>query len=216
MLMTHRPAGSLHLLLIICLCFLTVRPRKKNKQQQSSSRHKSSKSKKKQSASSGQSKPRTGPSSPADIDELVRRQCRLLEMLMSLRHSGFFSESTCDSAAEAGSCLFFFSGLSDALTKSRRVFLSAGASELPVWTEPAGAGVGKVRGDPQETHQVPLQLAFQVGGIKKKKTFPWLFVFTPQSLLTSSCAPPSGSPSLWTRPRTTWTSSPSRWTSRRC
>lgn len=49
----------------------TVRPRKKNKQQQpSSSRPKSLKSKSKKPSASKQ---RTGPSSPADIEELVRR-----------------------------------------------------------------------------------------------------------------------------------------------
>lgn len=48
----------------------TVRPRKKNKQQQSSSsRQKSLKSKSKKASASKQ---RTGPSSPADIEELVR------------------------------------------------------------------------------------------------------------------------------------------------
>lgn len=49
--------------------FSTVRPRKKNKQ--SSSRQKSSKNKSKKSSSSQSSKQRTGPNSPADIDELV-------------------------------------------------------------------------------------------------------------------------------------------------
>lgn len=54
----------------LSLFLSTVRPRKKNKQ--SSSRQKSSKNKSKKSSSSQSSKQRTGPNSPADIDELVR------------------------------------------------------------------------------------------------------------------------------------------------
>ncbi|XP_020564058.1 tyrosine-protein kinase BAZ1B isoform X1 [Oryzias latipes] len=93
----------------------SLRPRKKNKQ--SSSRQKSSKSKsKKQSSSSSQSsKPRTVPSSPADIDELVRQtsqtgprrqaleleKCEeILKKLMKFRYSWPFREPVSPDEAE--------------------------------------------------------------------------------------------------------------------
>lgn len=40
--------------------------------------------------------------------------------------------------------------------------IPAGATEFPNWSAAAGAGAGEVRGNPQETDEVPLQLAFQV------------------------------------------------------
>nr|XP_033487187.1 tyrosine-protein kinase BAZ1B [Epinephelus lanceolatus] len=93
----------------------SLRPRKKNKQ--SSSRQKSSKSKpKKQSSSNSQSsKQRTGPNSPADIDELVRQsslsgvrrqaleleRCEeILKKLMKFRYSWPFREPVSPEEAE--------------------------------------------------------------------------------------------------------------------
>uniref|UniRef100_A0A3P8TLE1 Tyrosine-protein kinase BAZ1B n=1 Tax=Amphiprion percula TaxID=161767 RepID=A0A3P8TLE1_AMPPE len=93
----------------------SLRPRKKNKQ--SSSRQKSSKSKsKKPSSSSNQSsKQRTGPNSPADIDELVRlssqtgvrrqvlelERCEeILKKLMKFRYSWPFREPVSPEEAE--------------------------------------------------------------------------------------------------------------------
>ncbi|TDH15017.1 hypothetical protein EPR50_G00026860 [Perca flavescens] len=93
----------------------SLRPRKKNKQ--SPSRQKSSKSKpKKQSSSSSQSsKQRTGPNSPADIDELVRQsslsgvrrqaveleRCEeILKKLMKFRYSWPFREPVSTEEAE--------------------------------------------------------------------------------------------------------------------
>ncbi|XP_040902042.1 tyrosine-protein kinase BAZ1B isoform X2 [Toxotes jaculatrix] len=93
----------------------SLRPRKKNKQ--SSSRQKSSKSKsKKQSSSSCQSsKQRTGPNSPADIDELVRQSSQsgvrrqalelerceeILKKLMKFRYSWPFREPVSPEEAE--------------------------------------------------------------------------------------------------------------------
>ncbi|XP_071352469.1 tyrosine-protein kinase BAZ1B isoform X2 [Trachinotus anak] len=93
----------------------SLRPRKKNKQ--SSSRQKSSKSKsKKQSSSSSQSsKQRAGPTSPADIDELVRQSSQsgvrrqalelerceeILKKLMKFRYSWPFREPVSPEEAE--------------------------------------------------------------------------------------------------------------------
>ncbi|XP_034403710.1 tyrosine-protein kinase BAZ1B isoform X1 [Cyclopterus lumpus] len=93
----------------------SLRPRKKNKQ--SSSRQKISKSKpKKQSSSSSQSsKPRTGPNSPADIDELVRQSSQtgvrrqvlelekceeILKKLMKFRYSWPFRDPVSVEEAE--------------------------------------------------------------------------------------------------------------------
>ncbi|XP_047449966.1 tyrosine-protein kinase BAZ1B [Mugil cephalus] len=93
----------------------SLRPRKKNKQ--SSSRQKSSKSKPKKltSSSSQNSKQRTGPSSPADIDELVRQSSQtgvrkqvlelerceeILKKLMKFRYSWPFREPVSPEEAE--------------------------------------------------------------------------------------------------------------------
>lgn len=93
----------------------SLRPRKKNKQ--SSSRQKSSKSKpKKQSSSSSQNnKQRTGPNSPADIDELVRQSAQsgvrrqalelerceeILKKLTKFRYSWPFREPVSPDEAE--------------------------------------------------------------------------------------------------------------------
>ncbi|KAM7399332.1 hypothetical protein PAMP_018612 [Pampus punctatissimus] len=93
----------------------SLRPRKKNKQ--SSSRQKSSKSKsKKQSSSISQSsRQRAGPSSPADIDELVRQSSQsgvrrqalelerceeILKKLMKFRYSWPFREPVSSEEAE--------------------------------------------------------------------------------------------------------------------
>ncbi|KAM3875427.1 tyrosine-protein kinase BAZ1B [Diretmus argenteus] len=93
----------------------SLRPRKKNKQ--SSSRPKGLKSKpKKQSPSSGRSsKQRTGPNSPADIDELVRQSSRtgvrkqslelakcedILQKLIRFRYSWPFREPVSTEEAE--------------------------------------------------------------------------------------------------------------------
>ncbi|TMS07578.1 Tyrosine-protein kinase BAZ1B [Larimichthys crocea] len=91
----------------------SLRPRKKNKQ--SSSRQKSSKSKSKKSSSSTQSKQRTGPNSPADIDELVRQSSQsgvrrqalelerceeILKKLSKFRYSWPFREPVSPEEAE--------------------------------------------------------------------------------------------------------------------
>ncbi|KAM8903483.1 LOW QUALITY PROTEIN: tyrosine-protein kinase BAZ1B [Spinachia spinachia] len=92
----------------------SLRPRKKN--MRSSSKQKPSKSKpKKQPSSSSRSKPRTGPSSPADIDELVRQssetgvrrqaleleRCEeILKKLMKFRYSWPFREPVSTEEAE--------------------------------------------------------------------------------------------------------------------
>ncbi|XP_076591021.1 tyrosine-protein kinase BAZ1B isoform X1 [Chaetodon auriga] len=92
----------------------SLRPRKKNKQ--SSSRQKSSKSKsKKPSSSSQSSKQKTGPNSPADIDELVRQSSQsgvrrqvlelercedILKKLMKFRYSWPFREPVSAEEAE--------------------------------------------------------------------------------------------------------------------
>ncbi|XP_051255541.1 tyrosine-protein kinase BAZ1B [Dicentrarchus labrax] len=93
----------------------SLRPRKKNKQ--SSSRQKSSKSKSKKpsSSSSQSSKPRTGPNSPADIDELVRQSSQsgvrrqalelerceeILKKLIKFRYSWPFREPVSPEEAE--------------------------------------------------------------------------------------------------------------------
>uniref|UniRef100_A0AAX7VNG1 Tyrosine-protein kinase BAZ1B n=1 Tax=Astatotilapia calliptera TaxID=8154 RepID=A0AAX7VNG1_ASTCA len=93
----------------------SLRPRKKNKQ--SSSRQKSSKSKSKKSASSSNQsgKQRTGPNSPADIDELVRQSSQtgvsrqvlelerceeILKKLMKYRYSWPFREPVSSEEAE--------------------------------------------------------------------------------------------------------------------
>ncbi|CAK6957791.1 tyrosine-protein kinase BAZ1B isoform X2 [Scomber scombrus] len=90
----------------------SLRPRKKNKQ--SSSRQKSSKSKSKKQSSSS-SKQRTGPNSPADIDELVRQSSQsgvrrqalelerceeILKKLMKFRYSWPFREPVSTEEAE--------------------------------------------------------------------------------------------------------------------
>ncbi|XP_067450602.1 tyrosine-protein kinase BAZ1B isoform X1 [Thunnus thynnus] len=90
----------------------SLRPRKKNKQ--SSSRQKSSKSKSKKQSSSS-SKQRTGPNSPADIDELVRQSSQsgvrrqalelerceeILKKLMKFRYSWPFREPVSSEEAE--------------------------------------------------------------------------------------------------------------------
>ncbi|XP_070825928.1 tyrosine-protein kinase BAZ1B isoform X2 [Chaetodon trifascialis] len=93
----------------------SLRPRKKNKQ--SSSRQKSSKSKSKKpsSSSSQSSKQKTGPNSPADIDELVRQSSQsgvrrqvlelercedILKKLMKFRYSWPFREPVSVEEAE--------------------------------------------------------------------------------------------------------------------
>ncbi|KAM4590167.1 tyrosine-protein kinase BAZ1B isoform 2-T2 [Fundulus diaphanus] len=91
----------------------SLRPRKKNKQ--SSSRQKSSKSKPKKPSSSQSSKQRAGPSSPADIDELVRQSSQtgvskqalelerceeILKKLMKFRYSWPFREPVSPDEAE--------------------------------------------------------------------------------------------------------------------
>ncbi|XP_072248738.1 tyrosine-protein kinase BAZ1B isoform X2 [Leuresthes tenuis] len=92
----------------------SLRPRKKTKQ--SSSRQKSSKSKsKKPTSSSSQSKQRTGPNSPADIEELVRQSSQtgvrrqvlelerceeILKKLMKFRYSWPFREPVSPEEAE--------------------------------------------------------------------------------------------------------------------
>ncbi|KAM8769071.1 tyrosine-protein kinase BAZ1B isoform 2-T2 [Acanthopagrus schlegelii] len=92
----------------------SLRPRKKNKQ--SSSRQKNSKSKsKKQSSSSQSSKHKTGPNSPADIDELVRQSSQsgvrrqalelerceeILKKLTKFRYSWPFREPVSPEEAE--------------------------------------------------------------------------------------------------------------------
>ncbi|CAI5694287.1 unnamed protein product [Oreochromis niloticus] len=93
----------------------SLRPRKKNKQ--SSSRQKSSKSKSKKSASSSNQsgKQRTGPNSPADIDELVRQSSQtgvsrqvlelerceeIVKKLMKFRYSWPFREPVSPEEAE--------------------------------------------------------------------------------------------------------------------
>ncbi|XP_035478531.2 tyrosine-protein kinase BAZ1B isoform X2 [Scophthalmus maximus] len=93
----------------------SLRPRKKNKQ--SSSRQKTSKSKSKTQSSSGSqsSKQRTGPNSPADIDELVRQSSQsgvrrqalvlerceeILKKLMKFRYSWPFREPVSIEEAE--------------------------------------------------------------------------------------------------------------------
>ncbi|XP_021170469.2 tyrosine-protein kinase BAZ1B isoform X1 [Fundulus heteroclitus] len=91
----------------------SLRPRKRNKQ--SSSRQKSSKSKAKKPSSSQSSKQRAGPSSPADIDELVRQSSQtgvskqalelerceeILKKLMKFRYSWPFREPVSPDEAE--------------------------------------------------------------------------------------------------------------------
>ncbi|XP_044057874.1 tyrosine-protein kinase BAZ1B [Siniperca chuatsi] len=90
----------------------SLRPRKKNKQRQKSSK---SKSKKQSSSSSQSSKQRTGPNSPADIDELVRQSSQsgvrrqvlelerceeILKKLTKFRYSWPFREPVSTEEAE--------------------------------------------------------------------------------------------------------------------
>ncbi|XP_041851499.1 tyrosine-protein kinase BAZ1B isoform X2 [Melanotaenia boesemani] len=93
----------------------SLRPRKKNKQASSRQKTSKSKSKKPSSSSSQTSKQRTGPSSPADIDELVRlssqtgvrkqvlelERCEdILKKLMKFRYSWPFREPVSPDEAE--------------------------------------------------------------------------------------------------------------------
>ncbi|KAM4627244.1 tyrosine-protein kinase BAZ1B [Polymixia lowei] len=92
----------------------SLRPRKKNKQSSSCSKGSKSKSKK-HSPPSGRTRQRTGPSNPADIDELVRQSSRtgvrrqvlelerceeILQKLMKFRHSWPFREPVSPEEAE--------------------------------------------------------------------------------------------------------------------
>ncbi|XP_074497887.1 tyrosine-protein kinase BAZ1B isoform X2 [Sebastes fasciatus] len=93
----------------------SLRPRKKNKQSSSRPKSSKSKSKKPSSSSSQSSKQRTGPSSPADIDELVRQSSQsgvrrqalelerceeILKKLMKFRYSWPFREPVSPDEAE--------------------------------------------------------------------------------------------------------------------
>ncbi|XP_026183205.1 tyrosine-protein kinase BAZ1B isoform X2 [Mastacembelus armatus] len=93
----------------------SLRPRKKNKQTLSRQKSSKSKSKKSSSSSSQSSKPRAVPTSPADIDELVRQSSQtglrrqalelekceeILKKLMKFRYSWPFREPVSQEEAE--------------------------------------------------------------------------------------------------------------------
>lgn len=113
----------------------TVRSRKKNKLSSSRQKNSKSKSKKPASSSSQSSKQRAGPSSLADIDELVRHY--------AYKYTG--------NPVEAWQMFDRLDGHG-----------SAGAAEFSDRSEQKQAGVGKMWRNPQKTHEIPLQLAFQV------------------------------------------------------
>ncbi|XP_070684910.1 tyrosine-protein kinase BAZ1B isoform X2 [Pempheris klunzingeri] len=93
----------------------SLRPRKKNKQSSSRQKSSKSKSKKQPSSSSQSSKQKTGPNSPADIDELVRQSSQsgvsrqalelerceeILKKVMKFRYSWPFREPVSVEEAE--------------------------------------------------------------------------------------------------------------------